>query len=230
MQKIIAVLVMMMVLCGFSVNADTNTQGNALEGKRIVVIGDSYVENHSRPWSESWHARAAKRLGMYYLNFGRNGSCIAFDRTKEGFGEAMTKRYLKMPSEADYVLVIAGHNDAFTVGKDPSQMDVFKASLEKFLTGLQQRYPDAAIGYVLPWHLKRAGFEEVISEIRSACSRHSIPVFDAGADCGIEVNDDEFRAKYFQNKGVGDTAHLNAAGHALVVDKGVAFIKSLSRK
>lgn len=230
MQKIVALLVIVAGLCGFSVQADSNATETQLKGKRIVVIGDSYVENHSRPWSESWHARAAKRLGMYYLNFGRNGSCIAFDRTKEGFGEAMTERYLKMPPEADYVLVIAGHNDAFAVGRDHTQMDIFKISLEKFLTGLRRRYPDAAIGYVLPWHLKRAGFEEVISEIRSACSKHFIPVFDAGADCGIEVNDDEFRAKYFQNKGVGDTAHLNAAGHALVVDKGVAFIKSLSRK
>lgn len=230
MQKIVALLVIIAGLCGFSVQADSNVTETQLKGKRIVVIGDSYVENHSRPWSESWHARAAKRLGMYYLNFGRNGSCIAFDRTKEGFGEAMTERYLKMPPEADYVLVIAGHNDAFAVGRDHTQMDIFKISLEKFLTGLRRRYPDAAIGYVLPWHLKRAGFEEVISEIRSACSKHFIPVFDAGADCGIEVNDDEFRAKYFQNKGVGDTAHLNAAGHALVVDKGVAFIKSLSRK
>lgn len=230
MQKIVALLVIVAGLCGFSVQADSNVTETQLKGKRIVVIGDSYVENHSRPWSESWHARAAKRLGMYYLNFGRNGSCIAFDRTKEGFGEAMTERYLKMPPEADYVLVIAGHNDAFAVGRDHTQMDIFKISLEKFLTGLRRRYPDAAIGYVLPWHLKRTGFEEVISEIRSACSKHFIPVFDAGADCGIEVNDDEFRAKYFQNKGVGDTAHLNAAGHALVVDKGVAFIKSLSRK
>lgn len=229
MQKIVALLVIVAGLCGFSVQADSNVTETQLKGKRIVVIGDSYVENHSRPWSESWHARAAKRLGMYYLNFGRNGSCIAFDRTKEGFGEAMTERYLKMPPEADYVLVIAGHNDAFAVGRDHTQMDIFKISLEKFLTGLRRRYPDAAIGYVLPWHLKRTGFEEVISEIRNACSRHSISVFDAGADCGIEVNDDEFRAKYFQNKGVGDTAHLNAAGHALVVDKGVAFIKSLQR-
>lgn len=197
------------------------------EGKRIVVFGDSYVRNHRRPWSESWHSRAAEKLGMYYLNFGRNGSSIAFDRTKEGFGLAMTERYLAMPAEADYILVIAGHNDAGIAGKDSMKMDAFRTGLDSLLSGLKKRYPDAKIGYVLPWYVDRPGFVEVIAEIKKCCGKYSIPVFDPGKECGIDVNNPEFRAKYFQNKGVNDTAHLNADGHALIVDKGVAFIRSL---
>ena len=48
-------------------------------GKTMAVIGDSYVANHRRPKAETWHSRVAERLGMSYLNFGRNGGCIAFD-------------------------------------------------------------------------------------------------------------------------------------------------------
>ena len=212
---------------GISSEAFAAEDAGKTEGKRIVVLGDSYVRNHRRPWSESWHSKAAEKLGMYYLNFGRNGSSIAFDRTKDGFGPAMTERYLTMPREADYILLIAGHNDADMVGKDGAKMEAFKGALERLLSGLRERYPKAKIGYVLPWHVKRPGFEEVVAEIIECCGKYSIPVFDPGKECGINVNDAEFRAKYFQNKGVNDTAHLNADGHALIVDKGIAFIRSL---
>lgn len=51
-------------------------------------------------------------LGMNYINFGRNGSSVAYDRSADGFGPAMTERYKEMPDTADFVVVIAGHNDA----------------------------------------------------------------------------------------------------------------------
>lgn len=227
MKELFAYIIMFLAVVGVSAPASAAIEAENTEGKRIVVLGDSYVRNHSRPWSESWHSRCAEKLGMYYLNFGRNGSSIAFDRTKEGFGPAMTERYLTMPREADYILLIAGHNDADMVGKDGAKMEAFKGALERLLSGLRERYPKAKVGYVLPWHVDRPGFGEVIAEIRKCCGKYSIPVFDPGKECGIDVNNPEFRAKYFQNKGVNDTAHLNADGHALIVDKGVAFIRSL---
>ncbi len=55
-------------------------------GKTMCVFGDSYVANHLRPYTEAWHSKVAERMGMKYINFGRNGSSIAFDRSKEGFG------------------------------------------------------------------------------------------------------------------------------------------------
>lgn len=227
MKRFIAYLIMILGIAGISAQSYAAKDEEITQGKRIVVLGDSYVRNHRRPWSESWHSMAAEKLGMYYLNFGRNGSSIAFDRTKDGFGPAMTERYLTMPREADYILLIAGHNDAEIVGRDASKMDAFKAGLERLLSGLKKRYPAVKIGYVLPWHVDRPGFSEVIAEIEQCCAKYSIPVFDPGKECSINVNDAEFRAKYFQNKGVNDTAHLNAEGHALIVDKGIAFIKSL---
>lgn len=53
---------------------------------------------------------ATEELGMNYINFGRNGSSVAYDRTADGFGPAMTERYKEMPDTADFVVVIAGHN------------------------------------------------------------------------------------------------------------------------
>ena len=74
-------------------------------GKTMAVIGDSYVANHRRPKAETWHSRVAERLGMSYLNFGRNGGCIAFDRKREGFGPSILDRYTTIPDTVDCILV-----------------------------------------------------------------------------------------------------------------------------
>lgn len=200
--------------------------GEIMEGKTIVMLGDSYVRNHRRPYEESWHAKVAERLGMNYVNFGRNGSSIAFDRTKDGFGPAMTVRYLEMPDSADYVVVIAGHNDADYLRRcEGEKWDEFCTGLETFLSGLQEKYPDAGIGFVTPWAVDRPYFAEVTAQIRKACAAHGIKVLDMAASGMIDVNNPEFRARYFQ--GENDTAHLNAEGHDLLLSVGEEFFRSL---
>ena len=199
---------------------------NPLEGKRLVVVGDSYVRNHTRPWSESWHSKAAERLKMYYFNFGRNGNCIAFDRSERGFGAPLTERYKEMPKEADYILIIAGHNDAFEIGNKPGHtLDSVATSLNSLIQSLRGAYPQAKIGYVLPWAVDRANFKEVREMIQKVCPKYGVPVLDVDATGAIKVNDPEFREQYFQKP--NDTAHLNAKGHDLVVPICVEFLKSL---
>lgn len=203
---------------------------SSLEGKSIVMLGDSYVRNHRRPYSEAWHSKVADRNKMFYLNYGRNGSSVAFDRTKEGFGPAMTVRCLEMPDNADYVVVIAGHNDADYLARSNGEtMPEFRAGLELLLSELQEKYPKAAIGFVTPWGVDRPFFKEVVEEIHLACDRHGIPVLDVSDSAIIDVNNPEFRKEYFQ--GEKDTAHLNAKGHDLMLQAGESFIHSLkSRK
>lgn len=213
-----------MMLCvalaaSFAANAAT-------EGKVLCVFGDSYVKNHRCPVEETWHYKAAQQLGMEYANFGRNGSSVLYDRTKDGFGEAMTERWKMLPEDIDVLLIIAGHNDASMIPDEAGLADFGKA-LAGMLTEMKQSYPDTKIGYVLPWHVNRDYFDQVIETIKTVCAAQNVPVFDAEAAGGIKVNDEKFRSKYFQNKGVKDTAHLNAAGHDLIAAKGAEFIASL---
>ena len=199
---------------------------NVFEGKTVVMLGDSYVRNHRRPFEESWHAKVAAKLGMNYVNFGRNGSSIAFDRTKEGFGPAMTVRYKEMPDTADYVIVIAGHNDADYLRLcEGEKWNEFCEGLDTLLTGLQAKYPDAKIGFVTPWAVDRPYFAEVTEQIRKACATHGIKVLDMTKTGIIDVNNPEFRERYFQ--GPNDTAHLNSEGHDLLITIGEDFFKSL---
>lgn len=197
-----------------------------LEEKTLCVFGDSYVRNHRCPPSETWHAKAAEILGMKYENFGRNGSSVLYDRTKDGFGPAMTERYKDLPENIDCLLIIAGHNDA-DLTKTDEDVEQFKGALSSLIDSLKEKYPDAKIGYVLPWSVDRGNFSKVIAAINSVCSEKGVPVFNAEEAGGIKVNDLEFRKKYFQGGGEKDTAHLNDAGHNLIVASGAEFIKSL---
>lgn len=185
--------------------------------KVLNIIGDSYVANHRRPAEESWHAKMAAELGYIYNNYGRNGSCVAFDRSHDGkwnFGPAMWQRYTVMEPNADYVLIIAGHNDADKVQQNADSLKMFADSLEVMLSGIERLCPKARIGYVTPWYVDRPGFAPVCKVIKKVCKKHHIPVLmNYNKKCVIKVRDAAFRKQYFQ--GADDTAHLNAEGHNL---------------
>lgn len=221
-MKIFKILLCALFACGVCHAADDNSQ---FKGKTICMLGDSYVRNHKRPFAESWHAKLAEKLGMNYVNFGRNGSSIAFDRTADGFGPAMTERYLTMPDSADYVIVIAGHNDADYVRKNGG-WEKFQAGLDSLCAGLRAKYPSSRIGFVTPWGVDRPYFKEVVAEIHRVCDLYGIPVLDVSSSDIIKVNDPDFRAQYFQ--GPNDTAHLNDRGHDLMLETGEKFLRKLS--
>jgi hypothetical protein len=193
----------------------------------LNVIGDSYVANHRRPKEETWHCKMAQSLGLAYNNYGRNGSCVAFDRTHDGrfnFGPAMWQRYKAMDPEADYVIIIAGHNDADKVKNNVDSLRMFCDSLETMLSGIERLCPKARIGYVTPWYVDRPGFKPVCKAIRRICKRHHVPVlWNYSRGCVIKVRDEEFRRKYFQ--GVNDTAHLNEAGHDMFLPVGTEWFR-----
>ncbi|MCH5175982.1 MAG: SGNH/GDSL hydrolase family protein [Prevotellaceae bacterium] len=206
---------------------------DATAQKVLNVIGDSYVANHRRPKEEAWHSKLATKLGYTYNNYGRNGSCVAFDRTHDGkwnFGPAMWVRYADMEPSADYVLIIAGHNDADKVKENADSLRMFADSLEVLLSGIERLCPNARIGYVTPWYVDRQGFAPVCKVIKKVCKKHGIPVLmNYDKKSVIRVRDEEFRKRYFQ--GADDTAHLNADGHDLflpVAEKW--FLKNVAKE
>ncbi len=195
----------------------------------INVLGDSYVRNHRRPYEETWHYKSALNNGLQYNNYGRNGSCIAFDRSAEGFGPSLLVRYRDMDPNADIVLIIAGHNDAGIIKDDKVLLTQFVDSVSKLIDNVRMHCPNATLGWVTPWYVDRPGFKETIKIIKKVCRRKHVPVLDNYKKSSlIKVRDAEFRKRYFQ--GDNDTAHLNAAGHDLFYPVGNSFIKKLIQK
>ncbi len=200
--------------------------------RTINVIGDSYVANHRRPKEEAWHFKMAQELGMKYNSYGRNGSCVAFDRTHDGkwnFGPAMWVRYTAMDPSADYVLIIAGHNDADKVKNNTDSLKMFVDSLNTLIVGIKALCPKAKIGFVTPWYVDRPGFSPVCKAIKAVCKKYKIPVLDNySKSCVVKVREEDFRKKYFQAP--NDNAHLNAAGHDLFLPVGKKwFMKKVAR-
>lgn len=185
-----------------------------LRGKRIGVIGDSYVKNHKEPVAYTWHYKFAQKHGMEYLNYGRNGNSIAYSSPR--WGEAMYLRYKEMADNLDYVLVIAGHNDAFKLDSIGG-IEPFKEKMDMLCRGLIEKYPAAKIFFFTRWTCKNflgSDSEKVVDAMLEICGKYSIPILDCARKGGIYAESDAFRAIYFQkSKNNTDTAHLNAKGH-----------------
>lgn len=195
-----------------------------LRGKTLCVIGDSYVSNHGCPASETWHAKVAAKHGMKYLNYGINGNSIAFRRDSI-YGEPLQQRYGIIPREADYILVIAGHNDAYLIDENPMRRDTLRLRMDRFLKDLKAAHPQARIAWVTPWNVAADGFPFTLSLIGQVCQTNGIPVLDAACASGIRPNDPTFRRRYFQ--GTEDMAHLNNAGHDLLVHWGEQLLMTI---
>lgn len=219
-------IMMMMVWACLSCTAQNDkVQDAPLYGKTINIIGDSYVANHRRPKEETWHCMVAKKYNMTYRNYGRNGCCIAFNRDKDGFGPSLLEKYTMMNDTADYVIVLAGHNDADKIKDSKDSLGIFRERLEALCDSLIGKYPSAKLAFITPWNVQRPGFRQVIAVIEEVCASRSIPVFNAAKESGIYVWNEEFRKRYFQAP--NDNAHLNAQGHRLVMNKMEAFFLRL---
>ncbi len=211
-----------------------------LYGKTMVIVGDSYVRNHRGRIEDTWHWRVAQKYHMSYYNYGRNGNCVAFDR--KNWGISMLHRFSEMKKDADYVVIVAGHNDASLIAAaedvdtatwnpdrkkaySDSMLQLFEENVTAFVDSLIARYPSARICWFTPWNVPRPGFREMHSVLTRVLESRAIPYFDAAHRSGIYVWDPAFRRRYFQ--GPNDTAHLNPRGHQLFQNKAESFLLSL---
>lgn len=210
MKQLKLFVMAVMTIAALSTAQAQNT--DKLSGKKIGVIGDSYVRNHREPREYTWHYKFAAKHGMEYYNYGKNGNCIAVDLDR--WGNGIYKRYGYMADSLDYVVVIAGHNDAARI--DSIGIDCFKERLGVLCRGLADKYPEAKIFFFTPWaceNFQGSNRQKVVDAMIEVCGGWGMPVFDAARRSNIFSASKKFRSIYFQGRGGTDTAHLNSKGH-----------------
>ena len=144
--------------------------------------------------------------------------CPCFD------AELLDLALSQMEPDADYVLVIAGHNDACKIGDSKDSAEMFRDSMEVLIANIRTQCPNAKIGFVTPWYVPRLGFDLTCKVMKQVCDKHYVPVlWNHSKNNVIQVRDASFRSQYFQDP--KDFAHLNAKGHDLYLPTATAWFK-----
>ncbi len=214
-----------------------------LSGKKINVIGDSYVAydrtgydyaNITSAIKETWHYKLAQKYGMNYRNYGWSGNPLIDNSDITSRGEPVINRYSDMDNDADYIVVIGGKNDYNT----QIPLTNFRNGLESLCKGLVDKYIGKKICFFTPWRVPQETIVDCDSAQSSAtislidyvdtivdvCKKYSIPVFDT-KDSEMYIFNSTFRSRYL--KSANDVSHLNNAGHDLMLPKGESFLLKL---
>ena len=199
----------------------------SLIGKKINVIGDSYVAGNGNV-GNTWHYKMAQKYGMTYRNYGINGNGLI---TPNRTGTPVVSRYTDMDNDADIVVVIGGKNDF----NDQYPLADFKSGLETLCAGLIAKYPTKRILFFTPWRVPMSTIIECDPSLSSftiplvdycdaiveICKKYMIPVFDT-KDSAMFLTDSTFRTTFMQSS--TDISHTNNAGGARFEVLGENFV------
>lgn len=192
--------------------------GVILNGKKILAIGDSFVQGNGLDHSLTWVGQLASRNNMVSYNYGLNGSCIA-DNPSQTIPSVMD-RYediLNTVKDVDYVLVLAGHNDsnsslnggsAIEIGHNEDNVKTtYKGALNILINALINAYPTAKILFLTPFN-RRGTEKPYVEAMKEICGKYSIPCFDNFHSCGIDLQNATHLSIYEQT-----SLHFNEKGH-----------------
>lgn len=205
---------------------------NKLYGKKMCIIGDSYVAGLGIGMENTWSAIIARKNTMIYKNYGISGNAIT--TTKEGVtdGEPMMNRYTEMDNDADYVIVVGGKND-YNCQID---LETFRTRFTQFLENMCNKYVGKKLFFFTPWRISLNNVEDLFGEvakiplmeyvkvIEEVCELHSVPCFNSAKQSNIWMWNANFRATYCMTS--TDISHLNVEGQKLMVDNAEAFLLS----
>ena len=221
---------------------------NNLKGKTVSFNGDSIC--YGDGYAGGYGKIIAERNNMIYENVAVNGSSITKGLT-DGSGNprnALCETVTSMRSDADYVILEGGINDAFdwkngkftnigSITQDyssPLDTTTFCGALETYLKTAKERFSGKKVGYIIihrmpgqsyPWGTQsQNSFTQIRELIIQACNKYSIPYCDL-FNQGLNTNLDYMRTAYTNN---GDGVHPNKEGYEkFYCDVIEAFMMSL---
>ena len=215
-----------------------------LNQKKINFLGDSITQGCGVDCPENFFtAQIARITGAVCRNYGIGGTRIA-RKTVPSADPIWDRDYLsrvpEMDPDADIIMVFGGTND-FGHGDAPlgTMTDrteyTFYGALHLLILALIEKYPAAQIVFMTPLHRLNEdslindmgcpvettlnGFRHAILEV---CEYYSVPVLDLFAVSGLQP-----KVPVIQERYMPDGLHPNDAGHVLLTNKIIGFLKTL---
>ena len=207
-----------------------------LNGKKIVVIGDSLIHGGNIGNKYTWVNKLTE-YGMIPFNYGINGNTIAKqDKERQ---TPMCERYVNMEEDADYVVVLGGANDKrlnIPIGEDvDTDPYTFKGAINVMIDGLRQKYPKARMLFMTNYDRWRVPSDIGLNDIdyvvamEEVCRKKSMPCFNNYYNSGINFNDPSQNAWIDEGLyvGKGKNFHFSPEGYDWLLPKYAALLRML---
>lgn len=213
-----------------------------LKGKKIVFLGDSITQGVGTSGTEQTFVHMVGKLGEFResVNHGISGTRFA-RQTKPTEGEPsfdldFCKRVEDLDEDADIVMVFGGtndfgHGDAALGSFADRSLYTFYGACHHLMTRLHERFLGKTIVIMTPLHRddedhhradSGADLKTYVDIIREMAEYYSIPVLDLYAESGIQPKIDAIRDRFCP-----DGLHPNDAGHVILTNKILAYLKTL---
>lgn len=217
-------------------------------GKTVIAIGDSIttyerIEPDAQNTDSNYVVRMCSEVGALLLeNYSIGGSTIS-QRSSDPTGRnPISIRYADMRDDADLIIVSAGTNDcthAWTsLGEfSDTTVNTFYGAMHVLCSGLKAKYVGKQVMFITPirrYHAP-AGMttptspnangetpQQYVDAIIEVCNYYGIPVLDNYRTCILNPFISEYRSEY-----MSDGTHPNAAGHIIMKDRLVNFLRQL---
>ncbi|MBP3305868.1 MAG: SGNH/GDSL hydrolase family protein [Oscillospiraceae bacterium] len=207
-----------------------------LKGKKINFLGDSITKGTgASTYPNCYVAQFAAKTGAICRNYGIGGTRIARKKVPSEVArrdQDFCSRVEEMDPDADLIVVFGGSND-YGHGDAPlgkmSDRTVwsFYGALHVLYTSLIEKYPTAPIVVLTPLHRvtesdKQPELRDFVSAVREVAEYYSLPVLDLFAASGLQPCVPVIRERF-----IPDGLHPNDAGHAVLADKLISFLKQM---
>lgn len=175
-----------------------------LDGKKIVVIGDSLIYGNLLGNGVTWTAIMQNDTGAEVYNYGINGNAIS--SVSGGTGTPMSVRYAdieELPT-ADIVVVEGGANDynnACPLGTlADTQNNTFIGAVNVLIDGIRQLAPQAQILFMTTYNRTAAAnsaglhYADYANAMVNACANRSVPCYNNFANSGLALDNTNLTA------------------------------------
>ncbi len=217
-----------------------------LKGKKILFLGDSITEGVGVQNPENRFVdRIAAMTGALSLNYGVGGTKIqnmVFQYENQVKNESFIMRVDRMEEKADVIVVFGGTNDWGEGDAELGSMQdrdphTFYGACHTLFNKLLNKYPEAEIVVLTPLHRRRETVPEAdglrhiendtilvdyVNIIKEVAEFYSLPLLDLWKCSKMQPAVEIIKEKFMP-----DGLHPNDAGHQILANRIINFLKTL---